>query len=482
MSFLGRRTPFVSWPAGGGFSNVVPPAITGTVLPGYTLTVSDGTWTTVPIAVQYQWRNAGVNISGATSNTYTLVTGDIADDIDCLVTATNGINVVTAGSNVVNTGVPDNTWPYCPPSQPAGYWDAIAGTNWGNSSTTLVAKTQTINPRWAPIVMQDGRVFMPSNFGSASFQIYDPVSDTFTSTSPLFDSSANRRYWPVLLCDGRIFCMQSIASSGNICKGVIYDPVTDTLVDAAAGSPTWPTSTYNSPTFQGCLVMGDGRVFISPYGRSSNNNALIYDPAADTVVSVSGFASGDHQYVGCTLLRDGRVFVVPGAQANPRIYDPSTNTVTTATASYINESTLANRKYRGAVVVPDGRVALIPYFNQRVAYWDPVTDTASYGNGCWANTTWYGNGGCLLPDGKLWINAPSGTSTGSMHIYDPVTETFTSTATFSTSGISDGGGCLMNDGRVFVVYNTTLTSRIMGTPILGIPQARVLGQPMLSNS
>ena len=47
--------------------NTVAPVISGTASVGQTLTVtSDGTWTNTPTSYTYQWRRAGVAITGET--------------------------------------------------------------------------------------------------------------------------------------------------------------------------------------------------------------------------------------------------------------------------------------------------------------------------------------------------------------------------------------------------------------------------------
>lgn len=82
--------------------NSVLPVITGSFVVGATVNVSGGTWTVggvtqTPDSRSYQWKRSGVNISGATASSYTLVTADLGvSTISCQVTAikaghTNGV-------------------------------------------------------------------------------------------------------------------------------------------------------------------------------------------------------------------------------------------------------------------------------------------------------------------------------------------------------------------------------------------------------
>jgi hypothetical protein len=82
--------------------NSTSPAVSGTAELGQTLSTTDGTWVGVPtITFAYQWRRDGIDISGANSSTYALVTIDYDTDIDCVVTASNSLGNVDAESNTV---------------------------------------------------------------------------------------------------------------------------------------------------------------------------------------------------------------------------------------------------------------------------------------------------------------------------------------------------------------------------------------------
>lgn len=101
-------------PINGGVTGSAPtntqaPIITGSTDVGNTLTCDPGLWTGSPSFV-YQWKRGGVNISGATSSTYTTVTGDIGALLTCQVTATNAFgsaSVTTANFGPI-TAIPSN--------------------------------------------------------------------------------------------------------------------------------------------------------------------------------------------------------------------------------------------------------------------------------------------------------------------------------------------------------------------------------------
>ena len=82
--------------------NTVAPVISGNTPVGSVLTTTNGTWTgDAPITYTYTWRADGVSIPGATSQTYTTVTGDVGKSIVCRVTAANVAGTANATSNAI---------------------------------------------------------------------------------------------------------------------------------------------------------------------------------------------------------------------------------------------------------------------------------------------------------------------------------------------------------------------------------------------
>ena len=80
--------------------NTIAPVVSGTNSVGSLLTTTNGTWSgSLPITYTYQWLRNGLNISGATSSTYTLVTADSSNVVSCKVTATNSVGSANATSN-----------------------------------------------------------------------------------------------------------------------------------------------------------------------------------------------------------------------------------------------------------------------------------------------------------------------------------------------------------------------------------------------
>jgi hypothetical protein len=86
------------WTGGAGTTpvNTVAPVASGTVSVGDVLTVTTGTWT-----YTYRWRQDGVDIPSAVTNTHTLLLVEVGSMVDSRVTATNASGSGSANSNAL---------------------------------------------------------------------------------------------------------------------------------------------------------------------------------------------------------------------------------------------------------------------------------------------------------------------------------------------------------------------------------------------
>jgi uncharacterized repeat protein (TIGR01451 family) len=133
-------------------SNTVAPTISGTTTVGQVLTATGGTWNGTPApTLAYQWRRCDasggncIDITGATTSTYTLVSADAGSTIRILVTATNGSGSANASSvqTAVVAASPANT-----------VTPSITGTTMvgqvltANSGTWTGTPTPTLTYQW----------------------------------------------------------------------------------------------------------------------------------------------------------------------------------------------------------------------------------------------------------------------------------------------------------------------------------------------
>ncbi len=119
-------------------SNTALPVITGTQTQGQTLSVSNGTWTNSPTGYAYQWQRDGVNIAGATNNTYVLTNADAGATISCWVTATNA-----SGSNAASAAGVGPIIALAPTNSAA---PVVSGTTTQGQTLSTTNGTWTNNP------------------------------------------------------------------------------------------------------------------------------------------------------------------------------------------------------------------------------------------------------------------------------------------------------------------------------------------------
>lgn len=144
--------------------NTSAPTISGTAQQGQTLTAAVGSWTNSPTSYSYQWKRGGVNISGATSSTFTLTASEVGNTITVFVTATNAQGSGTAESSATSTvtaAAPSNT------SAPT-----ISGTATEGNTLTANVGSWTNSPTSYSYQWQRGG----SNIGGATNSTYVLVS------------------------------------------------------------------------------------------------------------------------------------------------------------------------------------------------------------------------------------------------------------------------------------------------------------------
>jgi hypothetical protein len=211
--------------------------------------------------------------------------------------------------------------------------------------------------------------------------------------------------------------------------------IADNLV-AASG-------TYPQQSSDASIMMADGRVLVI-----MNADARIYDPSTDTLTTTSAVQNG---FGSLVKLADNRIFCVPSFATAARIYTPSTDTSVLAGGVYSPDY-----DFSGGVLLDDGRVFLVPDKSYAIAIYNPATDTLW--NGPSDYTKYVGNraysGGVKLNDGRVYMVANQATQA---LVYDPSNDTYV-----IPSGVITGlsGGVLLDDGRVYCVMGTGSTSVI----------------------
>jgi chitodextrinase len=172
-------------------SNTSPPTISGSAVVGQTLTGDNGTWSgTDPITYTVQWRRCNQSgggcsdIGGATLQTYTLTSADIAKTIRFAVTASNSAGSSTATSSATAIVVDSS-----PPSPPTNLSATAIGPNRIDLSWT--ASSDNVGVAGYTIYRGGTQVATVSSTTTTYSDTTVSPSTTYTYTVDAFDAAQN---------------------------------------------------------------------------------------------------------------------------------------------------------------------------------------------------------------------------------------------------------------------------------------------------
>jgi hypothetical protein len=229
----------------------------------------------------------------------------------------------------------------------------------GPGSFSLTGSMSIARVGAAAAPLPGGRVLVAGGSESASAEIFNPATNTFSSAG--IGSMSVPRYGiaaaplpggRVLIVGGCCVAQQYLSSAE------VFNPATNTFSSAGLGSMSVPRAgAVAAPLPDGrVLVAGGCCISAPPYWLSS---AEIFDPATNTFSS-AGIGSMSVPRVGAAAgtLPDGRVLVAGGYAGNAPTYssaeffDPTTDTFSSAGIGSMS----VPRADAVAAPLPDGRV------------------------------------------------------------------------------------------------------------------------------
>jgi WD40 repeat protein len=294
-------------------------------------------------------------------------------------------------------------------------------------------------------VLPNGLVLIAGGFGTASAELYNPLTRTFTPTGSM--NAARAEHTATLLPNGKVLIAAGFDPSGIlIASAELYDPASGTFTLTGSMSVARRDAT--------ATLLPSGKVLITggypgpgslPY-PTGTTSAEVYDPATGTFTSagIMTVARIDHAAV---LLPNGKVLIV-GGQSDPNTYLSSAETYDPATNTFTASGSM-NTARRGlsANVLPSGNVLVTGGFNgigtlNTAEIYDPANGTFSFTGTMFSPRQFHS--AVLLASGQVFLTqgfAPTA------ELYNPVSGTFTQTGSPITSRVADAV-VLLPDGSV----------------------------------
>ena len=237
------------------------------------------------------------------------------------------------------------------------------------------------------ILIPDGRVLILPWMGRFPIELYDPHSGRFDDVAIVPWSIGPRT--ATLLPSGEVF-LTSYLHAG------VFDPTKGTF---SATFAMYPRRAGHTATLlkDGRVLIAGGQIFGGEWLIGLN---LIYDPLTGAF-SEAGHLQVDRRHHKAVLLQNGRVLIVGGYTGDLdrvltiEIYDPDTNTFSTAGTSAMNPL--------AALLLPSGMVFFIHYDNGNISLYNPDTQVFSPPTGHSIGPSRYGATATLLDDGRVII-------------------------------------------------------------------------------
>ena len=258
------------------------------------------------------------------------------------------------GQVLLAGGFVNSVWDYGPSasSNGASLYDSATGefSGTGNMTASRGSHTATLLAN-GKVLIAGGADQDLTGTGSASAELYDPRTGTFTQTGSM--AVGRFLHTATQLQDGRVLIAGGVLTSAAdpLATAEVYDPATGifTMTGAMATAREQHTAT----------LLADGRVLIVGGTTSTGTGDLrhptatveVYDPSTGSF-SVTGSMAEARTFHTATLLPSGKVLVAGGGDENStaEIYDPATGSFSITGGMEIG------RSGHTATLLPNGSV------------------------------------------------------------------------------------------------------------------------------
>jgi Galactose oxidase, central domain/Kelch motif len=286
------------------------------------------------------------------------------------------------------------------------------------------------------VLIAGGSVCTPFCSTLASAELYDPATQTFRATGSL--SAPRDHHTATLLNNGLVLIAGGQGGGNSLATAELYDPATGTFT--ATGDLKVARHQHTA------TLLKDGTVLVAGgFSRIGRNlpaflaDTELYNPATKTFTPTGSLITARNEHTA-TLLNNGMVLIVGGGNRAPsylasaELYDPATGTFSSAgtqnTARYLHTATLLNN---GMVLIaggaePNGGSGAIA----SAELFDPKTRVfAATGN---LNIARYRPAALLLNNGMILVAGGvdnNNSFTTVAELYNPATGIFVATGSLS---------------------------------------------------
>jgi hypothetical protein len=301
------------------------------------------------------------------------------------------------------------------------------------------------------------------------------ANGTWSTLSPMHDT--RMAYSSAVLRDGRVFVAGGEYGTGTA-TAEIYDPVTD----------SWGLTPPSGQSFLDsiCKILGNGDVLVAPVFPNICGRTIMYHPGLNTWSAGPILLNACYQdEASWVKLADGSILTVDPFGTNTERYIPALNL-------WVNDAIVPVALYDSigeigsSVLLPDGRAFFLGGTGHTALY----TPSGNVTPGSWKAGPDIPNGhgtsdapAAMMVNGKIFCAVgPTASSSGpsSFYEYDPVANSFASVVgpTGSTDNVSPQQIALLDLPDGTVLYTDTDTQLYVYTPV-GSPLAP--GKPAIQS-
>ncbi|MFM8562001.1 MAG: Kelch repeat-containing protein [Solirubrobacterales bacterium] len=158
--------------------------------------------------------------------------------------------------------------------------------------------------------LANGKVLVAGDWGTdRKAQVYDPATDSFTTTSGLM-VVARTASMATRLTDGKVLIAGATGASGNTAE--VFDPAAGTFAATAGVMGAARSQGYIAPLPDGRVLVAGGA---SDWAGAPNSSADIFDPATGTFTAIGPMTVARRQLnvANPPVLNDGRILFAGGA-------------------------------------------------------------------------------------------------------------------------------------------------------------------------